>query len=85
MPFYQTFGLHFTIRNYHREELSGLIFCMMNPVYISLLILYYPRINLSTLRVISLAGTITIIDPYVFIIGEAFWSNGLVLMAKENK
>ncbi|MCJ7790751.1 MAG: hypothetical protein MUP69_11390, partial [Candidatus Atribacteria bacterium] len=37
---------------------AGLAFCLMTPVYISLLILYYPRVNIATLRVTSLVGVI---------------------------
>jgi hypothetical protein len=37
---------------------SGLAFCMMTPVYIALLSLFYPRVNIATLRVTSLAGMI---------------------------
>ena len=53
---------------------AGLFFCTMTPVYLALLILYYPKVNLATLRVTSLLGTIIgcgsmvasfIIDPAV--------------------
>jgi len=37
---------------------AGLAFCMMTPVYLAVLTLYYPRINMATLRVTSLVGTI---------------------------
>ncbi len=36
----------------------GLAFCMMTPVYLTMLILYYPKVNIATLRVTSLAGII---------------------------
>lgn len=37
---------------------AGLAFCTMTPVYLSILILYYPKINITTLRVTSLLGII---------------------------
>jgi len=37
---------------------AGLAFCMMTPVYLSLLTIYYPRVNTATLRVTSLVGVI---------------------------
>lgn len=35
---------------------AGVAFCMMTPVYIGLLTLYWPRVNIATLRVTSLVG-----------------------------
>jgi len=35
---------------------AGLAFCMMTPAYLTVLILYHPRINLTVLRVTSLTG-----------------------------
>lgn len=35
---------------------AGLAFCMMTPVYLGILTLYYPKINIATLRVTSLLG-----------------------------
>jgi len=37
---------------------AGLTFCMMTPVYLAILTLYYPRINMTTLRITSLVGVI---------------------------
>jgi hypothetical protein len=37
---------------------AGLAFCMMTPVYVGLLTLYWPRVNVATLRVTSLVGLI---------------------------
>jgi len=37
---------------------TGLAFCMMTPVYVGLLTLYWPRVNMPTLRVTSLVGLI---------------------------
>jgi hypothetical protein len=36
----------------------GLAFCNMTPVYLAILILYYPRVNIVTLRITSLLGVI---------------------------
>jgi hypothetical protein len=37
---------------------AGVAFCMMTPVYVGLLTLYWPRINLPAMRVTSLVGLI---------------------------
>ena len=37
---------------------AGLAFCMMTPVYVGLLTLYWPRVNMSAMRVTSLVGLI---------------------------
>lgn len=37
---------------------AGMAFCMMTPVYIGLLTLYWPKVNIATLRVTSLVGLI---------------------------
>lgn len=37
---------------------AGLAFCMMTPVYVGLLTLYWPRVNLPAMRVTSLVGLI---------------------------
>ncbi len=36
----------------------GLAFCNMTPVYLAILTIYYPRVNLVTLRITSLLGVI---------------------------
>lgn len=38
---------------------AGLTGCMMIPVYLAVLVLYYPRVNMAVLRVTSYAGLIT--------------------------
>ena len=43
---------------YLLTNLAGLAFCLMTPVYLSILTLYYPKVNIATLRVTSLVGTI---------------------------
>jgi len=35
---------------------AGVAFCLMTPVYVGLLTLYYPKVNIVTLRVTSLVG-----------------------------
>jgi hypothetical protein len=35
---------------------AGLAFCTMTPVYLGILTLYYPRVNIVTLRITSLLG-----------------------------
>jgi len=37
---------------------AGAAFCMMTPVYVGLLTLYWPKVNIATLRVTSLVGLI---------------------------
>jgi hypothetical protein len=37
---------------------AGLAFCAMTPVYLGILTLYYPKVNIATLRVTSLVGII---------------------------
>lgn len=37
---------------------AGLAFCLMTPVYVGLLTLYWPRVNIAALRITSLVGLI---------------------------
>ena len=37
---------------------AGLAFCTMTPLYVGVLTLYYPKVNIATLRVTSLVGFI---------------------------
>ncbi len=39
-------------------NVAGVTLCMMTPVYVGLLTIYYPRVNIATLRVTSLVGLI---------------------------
>jgi hypothetical protein len=39
-------------------NVAGVAFCMMTPVYVGLLTLYWPKVNQATLRVTSLVGLI---------------------------
>jgi len=43
---------------YLLANVAGLAFCLMTPVYLAILILYYPKVNIATLRVTSLVGAI---------------------------
>lgn len=43
---------------YLLTNVAGATFCMMTPVYVGLLTLYYPKVNVATLRVTSLVGLI---------------------------
>lgn len=66
---------------YLLTNVAGLTFCMMTPVYLAILTLYYPEVNIATLRVTSLVGIIIgfynmmtnfLIDP-----GRLWW-NGVL-------
>ena len=76
----ETMGPDFNIFYLFTNE-AGLTFCMMTPVYISLLILYYPRINLATLRVTSLVGAIigfyNILTNFIMF-PSLLWWNGIL-------
>ena len=51
---------------------AGLTYCMMTPVYLAILTLYHPRVNLATLRVTSFIGMIIGAINIVYGIGEYF-------------
>lgn len=60
---------------------AGMAFCTMTPVYVALLTIYYPRVNIPTLRVTSLAGTIIGVNNMHlnFIVGPStLWWNGVL-------
>jgi hypothetical protein len=56
---------------------AGLAFCLMTPVYLAVLMLYYPRINSVVLRVTALAGTFiglyNMLMAFVFNPGGMWW------------
>lgn len=60
---------------------SGLTFCMMTPVYLAVLTIIHPRVNLVTLRVTSLIGLIigfyNMLVNFVFEPGLLWWSGVL--------
>jgi hypothetical protein len=53
----QTGGPDFNLA-YLFGNVAGLAFCTMTPLYIGLLTIYYPRVNIVTLRITSLVGLI---------------------------
>jgi len=59
---------------------SGMTYCMMTPVYLGILTLYYPKINRATLRVTSFAGLITGLLSVVqfFILHSYTWWMGVL-------
>ena len=62
-------------------NVAGLTFCMMTPVYLAILILHYPKINIATLRVTGLAGIIIAFYNVLlnfFMYPDLFWWNGVL-------
>lgn len=60
---------------------AGLAFCLMTPVYLSILTLYFPKVNIATMRVTSLVGLIIgFYNMWVnfFISPETLWWNGVL-------
>ncbi|MDD5583313.1 MAG: hypothetical protein PHS99_08920 [Candidatus Marinimicrobia bacterium] len=60
---------------------AGLTFCMMTPVYLAILTLYHPRVNIATLRITSLVGLIiAFYNLWVnfFINPSVLWWNGVL-------
>lgn len=59
---------------------AGLAFCMMTPVYLALLVRYFPRVNMATLRVTAFAGFVTGLFNMVMWFGayQEFWWIGVV-------
>lgn len=60
---------------------AGLAFCMMTPVYLAILTLYYPKTNMATLRVTSLVGAIIgFYNMWVnfFVHPSLLWWNGVL-------
>ncbi len=39
-------------------NVAGVTFCMMTPVYVGLLTMYWPRVNIATMRITTLVGLI---------------------------
>ncbi len=63
------------------NNMAGLTFCMMTPVYLTILILYHPRVNMVTLRVTSLVGLIIAFYNLMvnFFMDPSFlWWNGVL-------
>ena len=62
-------------------NMAGLAFCLMTPVYVGILTLYHPKINIATLRVTSLVGVIIGIYNVLvnFILAfNTMWWNGVL-------
>jgi len=75
-----TFSPDFNIA-YLFTNSAGLAFCLMTPVYLAILILYHPQINLVTLRVTGLAGiiiaTFNVLMNFIMY-PETLWWNGVL-------
>ena len=57
---------------------AGLTFCMMTPVYLAILIIFYPNVNLATFRVTSIIGLIigfyNFLVNFVWYYDTMFWN-----------
>jgi hypothetical protein len=66
---------------YLLSNVAGLAFCLMTPVYLSLLTFYYPKVNMATLRVTSLVGVIigfyNILTNFIMY-PSVLWWNGVL-------
>jgi len=62
---------------------SGLAFCTMTPVYLAVLIFFYPQVNLATLRVTGVIGTIVglynVIPKLLLRVSSTWWDGILHL------
>ena len=61
---------------------AGLAFCLMTPVYLAILTLYYPKVNMATLRVTSLLGVLIgfwnmVVDILLRLDDPLWWLGGL--------
>ncbi|MCK4715621.1 MAG: hypothetical protein KAT54_02330 [Candidatus Marinimicrobia bacterium] len=55
-------------------NVSSLTFCMMTPIFLTIMILNYPKINIVTLRITSIIGTILgIYNVFNFFAPKGFW------------
>ena len=61
-------------------NMAGLAFCMMTPVYLGILTLFYPRVNIAALRVTSLVGIIIALYNIIAIFPNlrVLWWNGVL-------
>lgn len=60
---------------------AGLAFCMMTPIYLAILTIYHPRVNIATFRVTSIVGTILGIMNILtnfFVEPSVYWWNGVL-------
>lgn len=62
---------------------AGLAFCMMTPVYLAILTLYHPRVNVATLRVTGLVGAVigfyNVLANFILYFSSLWW-NGVLHM-----
>ena len=75
-----TFTPDFNLLHFITNE-AGLLFCMMTPVYLAILTLYYPTVNRATMRVTSLVGVIVgFWNMYASFISnpDLLWWNGVL-------
>ena len=62
-------------------NVAGLAFCMMTPIFLSILIIFYPNINIATMRVTSSIGIVisfyNILTNFIMFPELLFW-NGIL-------
>ena len=62
-------------------NVAGVTFCMITPVYVGLLTLYWPKVNMAALRVTSLVGLIIAlynVHLNFFFMPSMLWWNGVL-------
>jgi hypothetical protein len=71
--------MYFSLKDLIMNE-SGLTYCMVTPIILSILLLYYPRINGITLRITSFVGLLFGILNMItwFILNTNFWWMGIL-------
>ena len=71
--------MYFSVKDLIMNE-SGLTYCMVTPIIISILLLYYPHINKITLRVTSFVGFLFGVLNMItwFILNASFWWMGII-------
>ena len=60
---------------------AGIAFCTMTPVYVGLLTLYYPRVNIAMLRITGLVGLMIGVYNMItnfFVNPGRLWWNGVL-------
>ena len=72
-----TFGPDFDLANFITSG-SALAVCMMTPVYLAVLIFFYPRVNIVVLRVTSAVGIILAIPNLPMLFGYGPMWNGFL-------
>ena len=71
--------LHFSVRDILMNK-AGLTYCMITPVVLAILLLYFPNINKATLRVTAFIGLYFGIMNMItwFVITKEFWWIGVL-------